>query len=441
MHAAVSLLSVAAAWHCLCERSVAVAQHTDSREPMRNDLQSVQTAPMKAPLTAVLFTLQLGAAAEANERDDAPAYDFEAVYTADLWRNTRGGLRTGGVYLDNLDVTLAVDGERAWGARGVSAYLYGLYNNSARFSERYIGDAMGASNIDAPEAVRLYEAWMQWESAAAHAFSLRLGLYDLNSEFDASDGRSLFVHSTHGAGHDLAQTGQNGPSIFPVTSLTLRAAFSPADRWRILAAVLDGVPGDPAHPSSNRIRLSSEEGALSIVEVQWSGERVTKASLGHWRYTAEFADLRSTAAAPLPSRDDNRGVYASIEVALDADASNEPRTLAFARYGVANDRINEFANFFALGMRSRGLIASRPGDEFGLAIAHATVGDAARYASTGVRRERYESTIELTYRAKLTEWLTIQPDIQYIFNPGADPALDDSLAIGLRLEFSAAVQR
>jgi hypothetical protein len=28
-----------------------------------------------------------------------------------------------------------------------------------------------------------------------------------------------------------------------------------------------------------------------------------------------------------------------------------------------------------------------------------------------------------------------------IFNPGADPALDDSLAIGLRLEFSAAVPR
>jgi porin len=47
----------------------------------------------------------------------------------------------------------------------------------------------------------------------------------------------------------------------------------------------------------------------------------------------------------------------------------------------------------------------------------------------------------VTYRAKLTEWLTIQPDIQYIFNPAADPALDDSLAIGLRREFSAAVQR
>jgi hypothetical protein len=73
-----------------------------------------------------------------------------------------------------------------------------------------------------------------------------------------------------------------------------------------------------------------------------------------------FADLRSTAAAPLASRDDNRCVYASIEVALDADASKEPRTLAFARYGVANDRINEFVNFFALGLRSRGLIASRP---------------------------------------------------------------------------------
>jgi porin len=398
--------------------------------------------PMKAPLTAVLFTLHLGAAAEASEREtDAPAYDFEAVYTADLWRNTRGGLRTGGVYLDNLDVTLAVDGERAWGAPGVSAFVHGLYNNSARFSERYVGDAMGLSNIDAPEAVRLYEAWMQWKSAATHEFSLRFGLYDLNSEFDTSDSRSFFVHSTHGAGHDLAQTGENGPSIFPVTSLTLRAAFSPADRWNVLAAVLDGVPGDPEHPSSNRIRVNSNEGALGIVEVQWSGERVTKISLGHWRYTAEFADLRSTDLAPLPPRDDNRGAYASIEIALDADASNANDTLAFARYGAANDRINEFGNFLGLGVRSRGLFATRPDDEFDLAVSHATVGEPARRASTGAGRERHETSIELTYRATLTEWLTMQPDIQYILHPGADPALDDSLAIGLRLEFSATMQR
>jgi len=45
-----------------------------------------------------------------------------------------------------------------------------------------------------------------------------------------------------------------------------------------------------------------------------------------------------------------------------------------------------------------------------------------------------ETSIELTYRAPITGWLTLQPDIQYIINPGLDPALDNALVISLRFE-------
>lgn len=391
-------------------------------------------------LVTMLFTTHVAGAADAGERDadgsDDRAYELAAVYTGDLWRNASGGLRTGGTYLDNLDLSIALDAERAWGFSGVSAFVYALYNNSARFSERYVGDAMTVSNIDAPQAVRLYEAWVQWESASPHALSLRLGLYDLNSEFDTSDSRSLFIHSSHGVGHELGQTGENGPSIFPVTSLALRAAWSPVAQWRVLLAVFDGVPGDPEHPSSNRIRLNGEEGALGVAELQWTGERVTKLSLGHWRYSAEFEDLRSTATAPRPMRDDNRGTYAGVEVALDRERVAEPATLAFARYGSAEDRINEFADSWSVGVRRRGIFVARPDDEIGIAYTRADLGSAA-----GALRDRYEAALELTYRAAITDWLTIQPDIQYIFNPGADPALDDSLVFGLRLEFSAVALR
>jgi porin len=388
----------------------------------------------------MLFTTHVAGAADASERDadgsDDRAYELAAVYTGDLWRNASGGLRTGDTYLDNLDLTLAVDAERAWGLSGVSAFVYALYTNGGRFSERYVADAMTVSNIDAPQAVRLYEAWVQWESTSLHALSLRLGLYDLNSEFDMSDSRSLFIHSSHGVGHELGQTGENGPSIFPVTSLAVRAAWSPAPQWRVLLAVFDGVPGDPQHPSSNRIGLNGDEGAFGIAELQWTGERVRKLSLGHWRYSAAFEDLRSTATAPRPLREDNRGTYVGVEVALDRAAVADPATLAFARYGIAEDRINEFADSRSVGVRRRGIFVTRPDDEIGIAYTRADVGSAARSM-----RERYEAALELTYRVVVNDWLTIQPDIQYIFNPGADRELDDSLAFGLRLEFSAVALR
>lgn len=393
---------------------------------------------LRSGLTALLFTTPLSVTAYEKESEagvaDTSAYDWGATYTGDLWRNAHGGLRTGGVYLDNLDLTLSIDGARAWGIPGLSAFAYVLYTNDARFSQRYVGDAMTVSNIDAARAVRLYEAWMEWSSRAARPLSVRAGLYDLNSEFDTSDSRALFTHSSHGVGHDLGQTGENGPSIFPVTSLAVRLAWEPADDWRILAAVFDGVPGDRDDPHRSGIHLSSDEGALAIVEAQWSGERISKLSLGHWRYTAEFADLRAEQTPDLPERRDNFGSYAALELALDGRA--EPATFGFARYGRANGRINEFDQFVGVGVRRLGALPGRPDDEVGFAYSWARVSSEARTA--GMQRDPYEASIELTYRIPINEWLTLQPDVQFIFNPGADPALADSLALGLRFELTPA---
>ena len=44
----------------------------------------------------------------------------------------------------------------------------------------------------------------------------------------------------------------------------------------------------------------------------------------------------------------------------------------------------------------------------------------------------WEIDIEFTYRAVLTAWLSLQPDFQYVINPGGDPTLDDAFVIGLR---------
>ena len=42
----------------------------------------------------------------------------------------------------------------------------------------------------------------------------------------------------------------------------------------------------------------------------------------------------------------------------------------------------------------------------------------------------YEAAIELTYKAQFFEWLCIQPDLQYIINPGAIKNINNS-TVGL----------
>jgi porin len=295
-----------------------------------------------------LYLLQLGVsclamAEEPESPESSQPWTLSTVYTADLLRNERGGVAVGNAYLDNLDVSLAVDGERTFGVPGLQLFAYGLYNNSARFSQELSGDAMTASNIDAPRAVRLYEVWADWTFGASDA-SMRFGLYDLNSEFDTTEARSLFMNSTFGVGHELGQTGHNGPSIFPSTSLALRMAFKPAANWALLVAAFDGVPNDPERPSQTRIRIGGGDGALLITELQRHGPRLTKVAAGAWHYTEHFERIDDTLlGSPSPRKDASSGAYVLADLTVWQDPFDTDRQVeAFARVGVASDGVNEF---------------------------------------------------------------------------------------------------
>jgi porin len=369
---------------------------------------------------------------------EASPYEFSASYTGDLWRNAHGGRRTGGAWLDKIDLELAIDGNLAWRYPGLRAFAHVLRTNTARFSDPYVGDAMIVSNIDAAAALRLYEAWFEWSGGQERPGSVRVGLYDLNSEFDVNAARALFIHSGHGVGHDLGQTGENGPSIFPVTSFAVRGAWQPAQAWRVLGALLDAVPGRRNDPDRAGLHVSSSEGALGIVEVQWAHGRAGRLAAGHWRYTSEFSDLRSTPDDPRPARRGNRGTYVTAVLDLGSPGAGvEPVTSAFVRYGVANGNINEFRSYVGAGVQTRSPVPSRVQDRVGIALSWARLGAAARETATPLmERDPYEAALEITYRMPVTNWLAIQPDIQYVFNPGADASLPDSFVLGVRFELS-----
>ena len=371
--------------------------------------------------------------------ESSEAWTLSTVYTADLLRNARGGLAVGNAYLDNLDVSLAIDGERAFGVPGLQLFAYGLYNNAARFSEELSGDAMTASNIDAPRAVRLYEAWADWTFGASDT-SMRFGLYDLNSEFDTTEARSLFANSTFGVGHELGQTGHNGPSIFPSTSLALRMAFKPATDWALLVAAFDGVPGDPEHPSQTRIRIGGDDGALLVTELQRHGPRLTKLAAGAWHYTEHFERIDDTLlGSPSPRKDASSGAYVLADLAVWQDPLDTDRQVeAFARIGIASAGVNEFDGSAQLGIIVRQPFGGPADESLGFAVATARTGEPYRRAqrALGTLVEDAETVIEVTYRRALFPWLTVQPDIQYILNPGADRSLRNALVLGLRIELA-----
>jgi porin len=325
--------------------------------------------------------------------ESQPPFVLDLTYTADVWNAASGGVGKVTRYLDNLDIVAEADMEQLAGWSGALIRVYGLYNNGKSISE-LVGDAQVISNIETGvKAIRLYEAWLQQNIGGAA--SLKIGLYDLNSEFDVLDSSGLFMGSAHGIGTDISQSGLNGPSIFPSTSLAARLEIEPASGWKLRIAVLDGVPGDPDSPKRTAIKLGNGDGALLIGEVE-APISDGKLLLGHWRYTARFDDWAGG------RRNGNDGWYLRGERQLTSER---------------NDPKQGLSGFLRLGF----------------AVASAFTSKDYRLTSFA---ERSETAFELTYRTAITDWLTLQPNVQYVINPGVDPNVRNALAFGLRAELT-----
>ena len=110
-------------------------------------------------------------------------------------------------------------------------------------------------------------------------------------------------------------------------------------------------------------------------------------------------------------------------------SDGEEQIDGFFRLGTSSGRFNMFDRFASLGVKWKGALAGRPDDELGLAVLTATTSAGYRRASGAGRSE---SVAEVTYRAPLSHWLTVQPNMQYVRNPAADPSIRDAWVVGLR---------
>ena len=376
--------------------------------------------------------LAAGSVSLADEPGDAPELQFVAGYTGDLRRNTTGGLDVGTVYSEELDLGLTWN-TRLFGNR-VTTNLAVMYIGGDGVSEQLVGDLQAINNIEGPNGWKLYESWVEI-AFGERAGSVRAGVLDLNAEFDTPVSQGLFTSSPFGVGTEFSQTGVRGPGIWPITGLGVRASGNVTDQlvWR--AGAYDAAPGtdDDAFTS---LEISGEEGALLIGELEYSSERVHKASIGGWAYTAAFERIDAALLANPAPEHGNHGFYASFDTALgtlaDVDFDGSVRA------GTAPAHFNVVDRYVGAALTATHLWKSRPGDALGLGIAWAHIGAPYRAVSEfdGAPATSAETVVELVYRAELAPWIALVPNVQFVDSPGAVHGVDDSWVIGMRFELA-----
>jgi porin len=101
-----------------------------------------------------------------------------------------------------------------------------------------------------------------------------------------------------------------------------------------------------------------------------------------------------------------------------------------AGYAPAEKNKNDF--FLALGLKYTGIVPGRGSDAMGFGMAHASISNSYIIAH-GSLATPSETTFELSYKAILFKHIFLQPDFQYIINPGIEPIVENACVALLRI--------
>jgi porin len=348
---------------------------------------------------------------EAQESEEEPVL-IESAYVGDFLVNFSGGIKTGREYMGLIDfaVQLNTNALKLWPGGKFYVQVENTHGNSA--SARLIGDLQVVSNIDNGDYTYLYMAWYE---QTLGRMDVTMGVHDLNSEFHISDYAGAYINSSFGI---MPSASLNIPvPIFPKNALGLILKYDFSDALTFQTAVYDGDPGsldDDPHNLDLTIDVKNQ-GILSISEFHYKNEHTEGIyKIGFQYHTAKFMDFRDSS-----DRQGDFGIYTIIDQPVLANAG------VFLQLGIAPKSYNLNPLYIGSGINFQDIM--KEGDVLGVAFACATISDVLQDMKSN------ETVFEFTYHFPVTDNISVQPDIQYIINPGAVPGYDNAFVGLIRL--------
>jgi porin len=372
---------------------------------------------------------------------------FPVSYKGEVLGNPVGGHRQGVVYDGLLEAGVVIDLGKLANWQGATLTVDGLDPHGSSLTRNDVRDYNVLSNIDAVHSPRLYEAWLE-QNLDGGRFSIRAGQLPIDTEFFLSTNETLFINSAFGV---LPSITQNvNVAVYPVAAPGVRLRAILNDSWSLQGGAFDGDVGDLHTNNRNGLRfnLNGSDGAFLIGELAYTlhpppaaprdGKQTPPPVLsGTYKLGAAYDTNDFPDDTTGQSRHGNYGVYVIMDQNVwQASGSPGPGLQAFGRVSVAPADRNQVEFYTDGGLDYTGLIPGRTQDVLGLGLSYTRLSNELRNAQGNTYPNHYETIVELTYQAVVTPWMNVQPDLQYIFNPGALGTQADALVLGLRFSLT-----
>ena len=382
---------------------------------------------------------------------------FGLQETSEVLGNVSGGNKQGFEY-DGLTTALVqLDTNRAFGWYGGTFNVSGLQYHGRNLSADKLLTLQTASGIEADRATRLWELWYDQKFLEEDRLDVKLGQQSLDQEFMVSQNALLFVNTMFGWPMVPSADMPGGGPAYPLSAPGIRFRARPIDPITMLAGVFNGSPSpnnnipdsQMANPSGTSFPLNG--GVMAIAELQYtypslgsmlyadqSSPLARTYKLGFWYNDEHFGDQRydntglsladpGTTGVPQNHRG-NYSIYAVADQMIWQDPDEFDRTMnVFMRAMGTPETSRNLIDFsLNLGFTFHEPFLHRDDDTFGIGLGYTHVSkraagldtDTANFTGAFNPARSSETFVEATYSYAVTPWLQLQPDFQYVFNPG-----------------------
>jgi porin len=400
--------------------------------------------------------------------------------TSEVLGNTSGGTGQGFKYDGLTQIVMQMDTQRAFDHYGGLFNISVLNIHGDNLSATHLQTLQTASGIEADRATRLWELWYDQKFLDEDRLDVKVGQQSLDQEFMVSTNAQVFVNTMFGWPMLPSADMPAGGPAYPLSTLGIRFRAIPVNGLSILAGVFNGDPvknddgSDPQLQDRHGTDFTLGEGTLAIAELQYSypalGGMVEPGvaeplgwtyRLGAWYDNKSVPDQRFGTDGLSLANPDSNGIplmhkgdwawYAVADRLVWRDDTDPNHTVAlFARVMATplKDR-NLIDRSLNAGMVIHSPFTYRTDDTFDVGVGYAHVSrqaslfdiDSIDYGDRpGGPIRNDETYAEVTYQYQLKPWIVLQPDLQYVWRPGAglplpvDPTtrIHNEVVLGLR---------
>ncbi len=354
---------------------------------------------------------------------------FRGSYNNEFADVMSGGERQGNGESQQFAYGVDVDLGKLVGLNGTIFHLTFNSRQGRSASADFIGNKLAVQeNYGAGETTRITEVSVE-QALDGNFVSLKGGFYPMGNDFA---GTSLLCdfQNVGFCAHPQNLPNSSGWSDNPTGKWGGRVKFNISPVLYTEAGVYDvnptyGQPGNGLKMSTN-----GSTGALIVLETGYTTALGMAQLPGHYKIGAYY-DTSEVKDAAIPGQFDNGryGMYVLVDQMLCSfDGTPKRGLVALGQFSTSDRRTAVFKQTIGAELIALGPFDVRPSDFIDIGYLRAGINERtinAEYAKLAAENinegglSQGENLIEVGYGLAATPWLTIQPNLQYVINPGA----------------------